>query len=153
MVKLTGALTAGVALAGCSGSPSTDTAGGDGGGNDGGGSGGSQSFDGWFEDVDNYEGVTDETGSDSVTVEVGAGTDGFAFAPPAVRVETGTTVTWEWTGKGSTHNVVADDGSFESQLVDEEGHTFEHTFDAAGTYKYYCNPHKAMGMKGVVVVE
>jgi plastocyanin len=29
---------------------------------------------------------------------------------------------------------------------------FEHTFEATGTHRYYCAPHKALGMKGVVEV-
>jgi hypothetical protein len=50
------------------------------------------------------------------------------------------------------HNVVGQDGSFESELTDEEGHTFSHTFEEAGVYRYVCGPHEAMGMKGAVVV-
>ena len=59
---------------------------------------------------------------------------------------------WEWTGEGGTHNVVAEDGPFESETVDGDGHTFEHTFDAVGTYRYVCTPHRSLGMKGAVVV-
>lgn len=159
-----------VALAGCSsdsgGESGGDESGGDesggdesggneSGGNESGDSGGSEDFDGWFDNVDNYDGVTDETGADEVTVEVGADGNGgaFAFAPAAVRVDSGTTVVWEWTGEGGQHNVVDQDGAFESELVSEEGHAFEHTFEESGTYKYACNPHKSMGMKGAIVVE
>jgi halocyanin-like protein len=147
-----------MALAGCSsGSGDSD----DGENSDDGGSGGddsgseSMSFDGWFDNVSNYDGVVDETGSSEVTVEVGAdGNNGaFAFAPAAVKVSEGTTVVWEWTGEGGSHNVAAEDAEFESETVGEEGHTFSHTFDSAGTYKYACTPHKAMGMKGAIVVE
>ncbi|MFC7137914.1 halocyanin domain-containing protein [Halobaculum litoreum] len=108
----------------------------------------------WFSNTGNYDGVVDETGSGSVTVTVGSEANGgaFGFGPAAVRVDPGTTVTWEWTGKGGSHNVVADGGAFESELVGESGHTFEHTFEEAGVYRYYCTPHKAMGMKGAVVV-
>jgi halocyanin-like protein len=113
-------------------------------------------FDGWMSDVGNYDGtVTDRTGQDSVTIEVGAQGNGggFAFAPPAVRIDPGTTVTFEWTGEGGQHNVVAEEGAdFESELTAEAGFTFEHTFESEGTVKYYCSPHRALGMKGVVVV-
>nr|WP_248898114.1 halocyanin domain-containing protein [Haloplanus sp. XH21] len=151
------------ALAGCSGSSgsggggSGSGSGGDSGGGDGGSDGGDSaaSFGGWMENVGNYESVADETGSDSVTVAVGAQGNGgnFAFDPPAIRVSAGTTVVWAWTGQGAQHNVVAEDGSFESDLSAEEGFTFEHTFSSAGTYRYACTPHETMGMKGVVVVE
>ncbi|WP_435176738.1 halocyanin domain-containing protein [Halorussus sp. AFM4] len=155
-----GAATA--AIAGCSssggdggGSGGEDaTTGGSGGSGDGGGSN-SVSFDGWFDNTSNFDGVVDKTGQSEVTVKVGAKGNGgnFAFAPAAVKVSTGTKVVWEWTGKGSLHNVVADGGAFESEQTQKEGFTFSHTFDSAGTYKYYCTPHKPMGMKGAVVVE
>ena len=170
MVLSTGTLAL-TALAGCSG-------GGDGGGgseSDGGGGsesgggtatetessdessggGGTPSFDGWMENVDNYDGVADETGSDEVTVAVGAEGNGgaYAFDPPAIRVSSGTTVVWEWTGQGAQHNVAAEGGGFESDLSAEEGFTFEHAFSESGTSKYVCTPHRTLGMKGVVVVE
>ncbi|WP_226011206.1 halocyanin domain-containing protein [Halomicrobium salinisoli] len=110
------------------------------------------SFDGWLDDVGNYDGVVDETGSDEVTVEVGTEANGgnFGFGPAAVRVDPGTTVTWEWVA--GNHNVVAEDGSFESELTGETGFTFSQTFEEAGVVKYACTPHRSMGMKGVVVV-
>jgi len=113
------------------------------------------SFADWMAGVENYDGVADETGTSDVAVAVGASGNGgnFAFDPPAVRVSTGTTVTWEWTGKGGVHDVVAKDGAFEADLSGAAGHTFEHVFDEDGTYEYYCQPHRSLGMKGVVVVE
>jgi len=108
----------------------------------------------WFEDVDNYDGVVDETGSDEVTIAVGAEGNGgaFAFGPAAVRVDPGTTVVWEWTGEGGGHNVVAENGDFESEITSDEGHTFEYTPEESGIVKYVCTPHEAMGMKGALVV-
>lgn len=53
-----------------------------------------------------------------------------------------------WAG----HNVVAEDGRFESKLTGDAGHTFERTVER-GLTKYYCLPHKEMGMKGAVVVD
>ncbi|QLH76401.1 halocyanin domain-containing protein [Halosimplex rubrum] len=108
----------------------------------------------WFSNVGNADGVVDETGSDEVTVEVGvqANNGAFGFGPAAVRVDPGTTVVWEWTGEGTPHNVVAEDGSYESDMISEAGATFTHTFESAGVSKYYCGPHRTMGMKGAVVV-
>ena len=160
-VLATTAAVAGTALAGCSGGSSTPTDPADESTDSptpteaSSGSGGAQSFDGWMENVDNYDGVVDETGSSEVAVTVGAEANGgnFGFGPAAVRVDAGTTVVWEWNGKGGSHNVVADDDAFESEMHGSEGATFEYTFEESGTTKYYCNPHEAMGMKGVVVVE
>ena len=112
-------------------------------------------FGGYLDDVGNYDGtVVDATGEGQASVSVGAAGNGgnFAFDPPAIHVDSGTTVTWEWTGKGGSHNVVHEDGDFESDLVGEEGATFEHTFEEDGIYKYYCQPHKTLGMKAAIVV-
>lgn len=105
----------------------------------------------WFTNANNFDGTVDHTDKDETTVQVGAAA-GFAFDPAAIRVETGTTVVWEWTGEGGHHDVAEEDGAFESQLVDEEGHTFSHTFDETGLYRYVCNPHKNNGMVGAVQV-
>ena len=119
-----------------------------------GGSGGeSESYDDdWFEDVGNYDGEVDVTGESTTTVKVGGGSDNLAFAPAAIRVSTGTTVVWEWTGKGGRHNVVDDEGAFESEYHEEANATFEYTFDSTGVYQYYCDPHRELGMKGGVRV-
>ena len=93
----------------------------------------------------------DRTGEATVSVAVGAD-GGFSFAPAHVRVDAGTTVVWEWTGYGGGHNVYAVDGSFESELVIEEGHTFEREFETPGTYEYVCTPHQTRGMRGSVEV-
>ncbi|MFC4405925.1 halocyanin domain-containing protein [Haloarchaeobius iranensis] len=164
-VKTTAAVTALSAVAGCLGGsdgPSDggddggdETSGGGGGGDDSNGGGGGTDFGGWFDNVGNFDAVADHTGESEVTVTVGAQGNGgaFAFSPPAIRVDSGTTVVWEWTGDGGSHNVVAEGGSFESDLVGSPGHTFEHAFDSSETFKYVCTPHERMGMKGAVVVE
>ncbi|MBX0285555.1 halocyanin domain-containing protein [Haloarcula salinisoli] len=115
-----------------------------------------QTVDQYLNETDNYDGtIQDETGSDSVTVDVGAEGNGgaYAFAPPAVRIDSGTTVTWVWTGNGSGHNVVHEQGEFESETTAEADNEFEHTFESTGTYLYYCAPHLGFNMRGAVVVE
>lgn len=175
VLKTVGAGIAALTLAGCSGGSDGGSTGG--GSNDGGGDGDSGgdtatkppedtsgsgdggSSDGGYgdflSDVDYDGSPTDKTGSSEVTVVVGAEGNGgnFAFDPVVVKVSKGTTVVWEWNGKGGSHNVFAENGDFESEIVAEEGHTFSHTFESAGAVKYSCEPHKSLGMKGVVVVE
>ncbi|WP_224450443.1 halocyanin domain-containing protein [Haloprofundus salilacus] len=109
------------------------------------------SVDDWLSNTGNYEGVVDTTDVDSVTIEVGArGNNGAnAFAPAAIEISPGTTVTWEWVD--GYHNVVATEGQFDSGEV-EQNATFEHTFDTTGTVYYYCEPHRSMAMKGAIVV-
>ncbi|HET7325339.1 MAG TPA: halocyanin domain-containing protein [Halococcus sp.] len=112
-------------------------------------------YKGWFDGTDNYDHTHDMRGKDAVTIQVGSkGNMGdFGFGPAAVAVSPHTTVTWEWTGRGGGHNVVADQGTFTSGApVSDAGTTFEFTFDRPGVYKYVCEPHESMGMKGAVFV-
>ncbi|WP_331233800.1 halocyanin domain-containing protein [Natronorarus salvus] len=151
-ITLAGALAAG--LAGCA-----DDDDGDGNGDDGDENGGGEyvedepEYDDWFDDVDTYEGTLDMTGEEEVTVMNGAGETGMRFDPPAILVDAGTTVVWEWTGEGGSHDVTHADGEFQSDTQDGEGETFEHTFEDDGIHRYYCTPHQANGQKGAVVVQ
>ena len=131
-----GAVGIGAALAGCSG-------------DDGGGSGGGN------------------------TVEM---TDSLAFEPGNLTVSTGTTVTWE-NGGTVAHTVTAYDdsspsgaayfasGEYDSEqaardgfrggdggLIESDG-SYEHTFETAGEYEYFCIPHEGSGMTGTITVE
>lgn len=109
---------------------------------------------GYLDGAINYDGdVVDFRGESAVTIEVGVGRLDWGFGPAAVWVDTGTTVTWRWTGNGGDHNVVAQDGTFDSgEAVGTAGETFEYQFTENGQYRYLCEPHEAQGMKGVVVV-
>ncbi|CAI48560.1 halocyanin [Natronomonas pharaonis DSM 2160] len=101
------------------------------------------------------ESIPDRTGQSELRVAVGAGTGGLAFDPVVARIDAGTTVVWEWTGRGSTHNVVSDDGSdfsFESARHAEAGTTFEQPFDEPGIALYVCTPHRAQSMFGALDV-
>ncbi|WP_436903703.1 halocyanin domain-containing protein [Halovenus halobia] len=152
----TGTTAATVALAGCS-------SGGDNGDGGSGGSGGASvpgPVDTYLSDneANGYSGsAVDETGSSSVTIEVGAGSQGLAFSPAAVVVDSGTEVVWEWTGNGGAHNVVSADSSaasFNSGSAQEGSDvTFSQTFDSAGNQLYYCTPHQSLGMHGAVIVK
>lgn len=112
-------------------------------------------YRGWFDGVSTYKGTIDARGTAEVTIDVGVsgGNGYYYFGPAAVAVSPGTTVTWRWTGRGGTHNVVSESGVFDSgHLVDSEGVTFTYTFEQPRIYKYYCEPHKSLGMRGAVFV-
>ena len=144
-----GGTTAGTANGG-GGSTDSDT--GTGGG--GGAGGASAKVEQHLADAKGYDGsIADRTGKDSVKVAVGAGDAGYAFEPAAVRVSPGTTVRWEWTGEGGAHNVVSEEGTFDSgQPQTGSDVTYEKSLDQPGTYLYHCEPHESLGMKGAVVV-
>ncbi|NLV07501.1 halocyanin domain-containing protein [Haloarcula rubripromontorii] len=126
-------------------------------GGDGGGGGGPPDFGGFLDQVGNFDGsVADATGQDTATVEVGVQANGgaFGFGPPAIHVDNGATVQFEWTGNGGGHNVVSDgEGPLDSgSAVSSAGVNYEHTFEEDGIYPYVCVPHEGLGMKGAVVV-
>lgn len=111
-------------------------------------------YRGWFDNVSNYERTVDARGTSAVNIEVGASANNgrYGFGPAAVAVSPGTTVTWKWSGKGGMHNVHAESGAFESDYSDAGGYTYSFTFDDPRIYKYQCDPHATMGMRGAVVV-
>jgi plastocyanin len=77
----------------------------------------------------------------------------FQFTPKILTIARGTTV--EWINEGGRHSVVADDGSFKSDVL-KQGDKFEHTFDKAGTFPYHCEFHGDKGgkdMAGKIVVK
>jgi halocyanin-like protein len=108
----------------------------------------------WFGNTDNFDGFVDRTDRDTVAVLVGAGEQGLLFDPPAITATPGTTVRWEWTGKGGAHNVQQPDEDWKNPegTVSEEGHTWDRTFDSPGTHRYECWPHTGLGMRGAVFV-
>jgi halocyanin-like protein len=116
-------------------------------------------YGGFLDPAGNFSGPTstvDATGQDAVTVEVGVQANGgaYGFGPPAVHVDNGATVQWEWTGEGGGHNVKsAGDGPLDSgSTVGSSGINYEHTFEEDGIYNYICAPHEGLGMKGSIVV-
>ncbi len=152
-----GATLASVGLAGCLGGGGDGDSGDNGNGDNGDFIDDEPDYGDWFSNTGNYEGTYDYTDQDSVTVEVGTGSQGYQFEPAAIAISTGTTVTWEWTGSGGGHNVVPEEGpaGFEHQdIVSESGYTYDYEFTSedAGTTTYKCVPHEGQGMKGAVHV-
>jgi plastocyanin len=67
----------------------------------------------------------------------------FVFDPKTISVNVGDTITWTNEGP-APHTVSADDASFDSGNLDQGG-TFSHTFDKAGTVAYFCKYHGSKG--------
>jgi plastocyanin len=72
------------------------------------------------------------------------------FSPAAVTINVGESVTW--TNGGGNHNVVLAAGAVALNSPSTSRWTLTHTFDAAGTFSYYCAIHRALGMTGTVTV-
>ena len=79
------------------------------------------------------------------------------FTPTEISVSAGTTVTW--TNDDSTIHTVVEGGpqgggagatpAFDSSII-APGATWDHTFDTAGNFDYYCNLHPFMTGKVTV---
>ena len=80
---------------------------------------------------------------DTVTIK------NFDFAPMALTVSAGSTVTWR-NDDEEPHTVVSQDGLFRSAAIDG-GQTYAFKFDKPGTYKYVCTIHPKM--VGTIVVK
>jgi plastocyanin len=74
--------------------------------------------------------------------------DNFAFSPPTVQVEKGTTVIWV-NHDDIPHSVVLEAQKVHSPPMDTDG-TFSYRFETEGTFTYICGLHPHM--KGRVVV-
>ena len=100
--------------------------------------------------------------ANAADVKLGSDSGQLVFVPDEIKVKVGDSVTW--TGnKGLPHNVVFDeenvpDGVDAEALshadnIGEEGEKVTTKFTKAGTYGYYCEPHRGAGMNGTVIVQ
>jgi plastocyanin len=98
------------------------------------------------------------SGGATETVAVGPGGE-FVFRPGTeepLEISPGTTVRFVW--ESDNHNIVVDSQPGDADWPGMEelkntGFEYEYTFEVPGTYEYFCQPHKAAGMVGTIVVE
>ncbi|RJT07116.1 plastocyanin/azurin family copper-binding protein [Halococcus sp. IIIV-5B] len=89
----------------------------------------------------------------------------YYFDPIGLFVESGETITFEndsgghsatayqeGTGSASVTRIPDGAEAWDSGVLSQPNATFEYTFETAGTYDYFCTPHKSLGMVGRVVV-
>ena len=110
-------------------------------------------------DKDMATGTGKTTSSNAVTVEMTKGSGSNAachdtcYTPSVVQIKTGGTVTWKNVDTAA-HTVTSgkdavSDGIFDSGMI-MAGSSFNHKFDKAGTYDYYCMVHPWMKAKVTV---
>jgi plastocyanin len=103
--------------------------------------------------------ATGKTSSNAVTVEMAKGSGSNTscadkcYIPNTVQIKTGGTVTWKNVDTAA-HTVTSgkdaiSDGLFDSGMI-MAGNSFDHKFDKAGTYDYYCMVHPWMKAKVAV---
>ncbi|NJL54797.1 plastocyanin [bacterium] len=99
-------------------------------------------------------------------VKMGSDAGLLVFEPSAITVKPGDTVTWV-NNKMAPHNVIFDPANMpgdkamadklsHDQLTFAPGENYSTTFTddmPAGTYTYYCAPHRGAGMVAKVTLE
>ena len=100
--------------------------------------------------------------AETKNVKMGSDSGQLVFLPDEIKICKGDTVTWV-NNKGGPHNVVFDEEAIPSGVSQEsismdgqlgdEGEKFSKKFDVAGSYAYYCEPHRGAGMNGNLIVE
>lgn len=94
--------------------------------------------------------LTEEDGGEVVEITL---TSSLTFSPDQVTISPGTTV--RWVNGASIFHTITPDGHSEwtRATMSQAGETFEQTFDEAGTFPYFCEPHQSQGMTGVITVQ
>jgi plastocyanin len=76
----------------------------------------------------------------------------FAFAAPTITIDRGESVRWRNTTR-NFHTVTPDGHeAFAARQTGTPGQTFETRFETPGRYRYFCEPHRSLGMTGEIVV-
>src|SRR5262245_33190277 len=71
------------------------------------------------------------------------------FVPAEITIQVGDTVLWVWVA--GNHSTTSYDGLWDSGVL-PAGSQFSYTFTSPGDFAYFCIPHEAQGMVGVVHV-
>jgi plastocyanin len=74
----------------------------------------------------------------------------YQFTPKSIAVKPGSTITWTNRQADDNHTVTADDGSFDTGVINKNGGVASLTFATEGTFAYHCTIHPSM--HGTVVV-
>lgn len=106
--------------------------------------------------TDVMEGATPSAAvmTEATTVQVEGG--GFYFKPNEIRVKKNQKIKIVFTNAQGIHDFVIDEFNVKTETI-SGGKTAEVTFtpDKTGTFEFYCSVgnHRAMGMKGNLIVE
>ena len=75
------------------------------------------------------------------------------FSPETVTINEGDAIRFFWSGQILPHNAVEENGTFDSgDTESSEDYRFVFVAGINGTFGYYCEPHRTLGMVGQVIV-
>lgn len=77
---------------------------------------------------------------------------GVRFSPSSVTIQRGSTV--RWIARSGGHTITPNGHTqWTERVITAANQTFEVTFNTAGTFNYYCDPHRSDGMTGTIIVQ
>ena len=75
------------------------------------------------------------------------------FSPSTVTIDEGDAIRFFWDGQILPHNAVEENETFDSgDTKSDEDYRFVFTHGLNGTFEYYCEPHRSLGMVGQIIV-
>ncbi|MEP7119300.1 MAG: plastocyanin/azurin family copper-binding protein [Byssovorax sp.] len=104
--------------------------------------------------------LEDHTKDATVEIKFGGATIGIAYAPPCIKVKSGTMVTF--TGDTSVHPLAGGEVIVGKAATADPNSPIKATtgvatvtfaISPAGSYPYFCTEHYSAGMKGLIVAE
>ncbi len=98
----------------------------------------------------------EQTSAQSEVKEFTISNSGFKFNPATITVNEGDKVKITFKNTGGSHDIVIDEFNARTEVIQSgQEDSFEFTADKAGSYEFYCSVgnHRAMGMKGTLVVQ
>jgi len=100
--------------------------------------------------------------ANAATIKLGSDSGELVFVPASITVAKGEKIEFV-NNRGFPHNVVFDEDEIPSGVnadaishedyLNGPGESVSNTFDTAGSYSYYCEPHQGAGMKGKIIVQ
>ncbi len=89
----------------------------------------------------------------TVDVIITVDSTNLRFSPSSVTIDEGDAVRFFWDGQILPHNAVEENGTFDSgDTESNEDYRFVFLPGLNGTFEYYCEPHRSLGMVGEIIV-
>ena len=95
--------------------------------------------------------ILEDDGSKEYTVTVDS--TNLRFYPESLTINEGDSVRFMWGGEFLPHNSVEENGVFDSGDPEREvDYLYTFTYEQAGSYNFFCEPHESVGMEGSITV-
>ena len=90
---------------------------------------------------------------DSKEYTVTVDSTNLRFYPESLTINEGDSVRFMWGGEFLPHNSVEENGVFDSGDPEREvDYLYTFTYEQAGSYNFFCEPHESVGMEGSITV-